>query len=315
VNTRGNLSITRTRRLAAVTFVLAAVALAAWGCGHTGDTQTTKTARPAYTPPAELDRELTAAELDSLQSIRMTWGITRDEYWQGYGGVVGNDHVEVWYPQGKVNVLQGAAVLKLAEGARQRTETVFGRAPSDHLVIVCAGNLDVFRWATGRQWWHYSLIKGDTISLQAPIELHTRGILTVVAPREYYEWAIIRLSNDKAPRWVQEGVASYLAGEAPVLEDLRQDFASLGPLALQPKETEKLLEAETDRQQTRRAYYNAYRMVEELVQKHGEASVARFIDAMPEMSDLDAASQQAFGEKYDAMLDEACEWSKMETAP
>ncbi len=317
MNTRGNHSIARARRIAAVSFVLAAVALVAWGCGHTDDKNKTTTTmqKPVYTPPPELDRDLKPMELDSLQSMQFTLGITRDEYWKGYGGVIGNDDIEVWYPQGKVNVLQGAAVLKLAEGARERTQALFGRAPKDHLVIVCAGNLDVFRWATGRQWWHYSLIKGDTISLQAPLELHTRGLLTVVAPREYYEWAIIRLSNDKAPRWVQEGVASYLAGEAPVLEDLRQDFGTLGPLAIPPKEMEKLLEKETDRQETRRAYYNAYRMVEELVQKHGAAGLAAFINAMPEMSDLDAASQTAFGETYDAMLAEACEWSRMETAP
>lgn len=307
-------SIARTRRAGAALLVVVVAVLGAWGCGSTDQDRPAKGQRPVYKVPVQFNRELNPFELDSLRTMKATWGITRDEYWDEHGGVIGNADIEVWYPQGKVNILQGAAMFKYAEQARSKTKAVFGRVPKDHLVIVCAGNLDIFKWATGRQWWQYSLIKGDTISVQAPIDLHTRGLLPVVAPREYYEWAVIKLSAGKAPRWLQEGMASYLSGEAPILEDQRQDFASLGPVGIPPEQTEKTLFLEKDRRETRRAYYNAYRMVEELVMKHGEPAVAGFVTAIADEFDLNAASKRAFGEDYNALLAEASQWEKGENA-
>jgi hypothetical protein len=85
-----------------------------------------------------------------------------------------------------------------------------------------------------------------------------------VGPREYYEWTIGKLSKRHAPRWVEEGFASYLAGEAAILEDLRQDITA-NDIAMSTQAMESALEREKDRQETRQAYYNAYRMVEKIV--------------------------------------------------
>lgn len=270
-----------------------------------------KTAVKRYTVPASLDRELNNAELDSLSQMRRTHGITRDEYWDGYGGVLANDVLEVWYPDGKLNALQGMAMIKLASEARARTQQVFGTVPAERAVIVCAGDIDVYTSSTGRQWWHYSRIEGDTISIQPPINLHTRGLLTVVGPREYYEWAIGKISKHRAPRWIEEGLASYLAGEAAVLEELRVDTGG-NPIGMSTKEMESALAKESDRQETRRAYYNAYRTVEQIVKAHGEEAMGRFVVALGANDDLDAASKAAFAADFDDVVEPARAWASTE---
>ncbi len=306
------------RRVGAAFVACAVVGLAVWGCDKGSQEQAQsgeKKAAPRYVVPAALDRDLNPMELDSLRSMKISQKINRDEYWDGYGGVLANDQVEVWYPDGPVNILQGAAMIKHAMAARRKLTEVFGRAPEKRAVIICSGNVEMYVWATGREWWTYSTIEGDTISLQAPVDLYTRGLLEVVGPREYLEWAMVEMTNGTAPRWVQEGFASYLAGEAVILEDMRQDFAVLGKESISPDETERVLKVETDRRESRRAAYNAYRMTEEISKKHGEKAMAVWINALADTPDLDAASQKAFGESYDALLNEAMAWAAIEASP
>ncbi|HXV13067.1 MAG TPA: hypothetical protein VEC56_02570 [Candidatus Krumholzibacteria bacterium] len=290
--------------------VVATAALALASCSEK-EAAREKPAVKRYTVPASLDRELNNAELDSLSRMKRTHNITRDEYWDGYGGVLANDVLEVWYPDGKLNAMQGMAMMKLASEARARTQRVFGVAPAERAVIICAGDIDVYTSSTGREWWHYSRIVGDTISIQPPINLHTRGILTVVGPREYYEWAIGKISKGHAPRWIEEGLASYLAGEAAVLEELRVDTGDK-PIAMSTKDMESALEKENDRQETRRAYYNAYRTVEQIVKAHGEEAMGRFVVALGGDDNLDAASQAAFGAKFGEVAERAHAWARAE---
>lgn len=296
------------QRIALRVLIATAMAAALASCGGKEPPAEKKVAK-RYTVPKELDRELNDVELDSLKQVKIAYQINRDEYWDGYGGVLANDHLEVWYPDGKVNVTQGMAILKLAEQARARTQKVFGTVPAERAVIICAGDIDLYVASTGRQWWQYSRIVGDTISLQPPINLHTRGLLNVVGPREYYEWAIGKLSKGHAPRWIEEGFASYLAGEAPVLEDMRQDFGTQ-PLVMSTSAVESALKREKDRQETRRAYYNAYRTVEEIVRAHGENAMGRFVVLLGEKGKTDEASQAAFGADFDAVIDAGRAWTK-----
>lgn len=299
----------QTQRTLARVVLAAAVAAALSSCGEKQTNEKEHAAAKRYTVPKALDRELNDAELDSLKQMKVTHAVTRDEYWDGYGGVLASDEFEVWYPDGKVNALQGMAVLKLVAEARSRAQKVFGAVPSERVVIICAGDIDSYVASTGREWWQYSRIVGDTISMQPPINLHTRGLLVVVGQREYDEWAIIKLSKGRAPRWVQEGFASYLAGEAPVLEDLRQDMGT-GDLAMSTQAMESVLEREENRQETRRAYYNAYRLVEEIVRAHGAEAMGRFVVVLGENDDVDAASRAAFGATFDDVIEAGEAWSK-----
>jgi len=284
-----------------------AAGLLGWGCGEKKE----PAKRVTYVPPPAFDRNLNATELDSLVQMKVSYQVTRDEYWDGYGGVFGNAAIEVWYPTGRVNALPGAAVLKQMEMARRNTMKLFGHAPSTRLTVVCSGNLEMFRAATGRDWWNYSLIKGDTLNLQSPMDLFTRGLLMIVAPREYYEWAIGELANHRAPRWLEEGLASLLAKEAAVLENQTTEFGEQGT-TLSFRDLESTLGSDDDRIPSRRAHYNAYRMVEKLALTRGQPAVLAFVLACGEEKNLDAASTRAFGAGYDAIVEEARSWSTAE---
>jgi len=300
ITTEMNARGARARRAWMALGIVAALAAAAAGCGD-------KEPDRADVIPTEADRNLNHTEADSLRAMMATHGVTRDEYWSEQGGVVASDRFEVWYSQRRVKVLEAMAVLKLMDEERVKAEKVFGRVPQERVVVVCAPSLEVYRSATGRDWWHYSLIKGDTISIQTPMLLFTRGLLAVAAQREYDEWAVGKLAAGRAPRWVTEGMASYLSNERPVLEDQRKEYAK-DPLRMEPEEIEKALQKDNDRLPVRKATYNAYLMVNQLVEKHGMPAVASFVVALGEEPDANAAAQRAFGTSYDAVLADARGW-------
>jgi len=192
----------------------------------------------------------------------------------------------------------------------------FGALPPQRLVVLCAPNLDTFRSATGKDWWHYGAIKGDTLSMQTPMTLYMRNLLIVAARREYTRWAVGRLTNHKAPQWVVWGMSSYLGTEHDVLRAQRGEYAKVS-LRMKADEIEENLESESERLETRRAMYNAYLMVEHLVQTHGMPAVAAFVLALGKEPDANAASQRVFQKSYDEVLAEAQAWKEpvIEPAP
>lgn len=286
--------------------MLALLAALLAACGEKSDeTSTDPKKNPAFDieKPPELDRGLNQTELDSLRSMKTTHRIVRDEYWDMQGGVLANDRLEVWYPLRKTYVLQGMGVLKQMDQVADQIKKSFGALPEEKLVVVCAPNLDTFKRATGRDWWHYSLIKGDTLSMQTPMTLFMRGLLTVAARQEYSRWALGRMTNGKAPQWLVWGTAVYLANGRDVLRGQRKEYTKF-PFRMEIDDIENHLANEKDRIDTRRATYNAYLMVEHLVQTHGMPAVATFILALGE-GDADAAAQRAFSKPYSEMLAQA----------
>jgi hypothetical protein len=257
-----------------------------------------------YEKPPEFDRGLNQTEIDSLRAMKITHRITRDEYWDGKGGVVANDRVEVWYSNRKIYILQAMAVVKQMDQVASQIQKSFGKLPPEKLVVVCAPDLETFRTVTGRDWWHYSLIKSDTLSMQTPMTLYMRGLLQVAARREYSRWALGHFTNGKAPQWVVWGMAGYLGNERDVFRGQRKEYGKL-TVRMELADVEKALASESDRIETRRAMYNAYLMVNELVEKNGMPSEAAFILALGEEASADAAAQRAFSKSYDDVLAQA----------
>ena len=229
-----------------------------------------------YEKPPESDRGLNQTELDSLRSMKITHRVTRDEYWDLKGGVVANDRMEVWYSSRKVYVLQAMAVLKQMDQMADLINKSFGKLPSEKLIVLCAPNLETFRKATGCDWWQYAGLKGDTLSMQTPMTLFTRGLLQVASRREYADWALRKLTAGKDPEWLRFGMAAYIAGERDVFRGQRREYTKL-PIRMEVKTVEEKLAHQKDRIETRRAMYNAYLMVNQLVETNGMPAVAAFM--------------------------------------
>jgi len=262
-----------------------------------------------YEKVPEKDRDLNQTELDSLRSMKITHRVTRDEYWDQKGGVVSNDRVEVWYGNRRIYILQAMAVLKQMDLMAHQIQKSFGQLPAEKLVVLTAPDLDTFRRATGLDWWQYASIKGDTLSMQTPMTLYMRGLLPVAARREYSRWALEKFTAGKAPQWFLWGTASYLGGERDVLRGQRMEYQK-EPLLMDAKEIDTRLAKQDDRLETRRALYNAYLMVNQLVETDGMPSVSAFALALAQEPDADAAAKRVFKKSYDEVLAGAQAWKE-----
>ena len=300
--------ITTVNKRVWVALAVMAAAFALASCDRNKNQQQTQTFE--FEKPPETDRGLNQTELDSLRSMKITHHITRDDYWDMKGGVIGNDRFEVWYSSRKIYVLQAIAVLKQMDQMSAQIEKSFGRVPTRKLVVLCAPNLATFQKATGKDWWHYSLIKGDTLSMQTPMTLYMRGLLQVAARREYSRWVMRDFTQGKAPEWLVWGMSGYLGGERDVYRGQRKEYAK-EPLRMDKvDEINKALQKDDDRISSRRAMYNAYLMVNQLVETNGMPSVAAFILAIPEEKDVNAAAQRVFSKSYDEVLAQARAWTE-----
>jgi hypothetical protein len=294
-----------------VVFALAVTA----GCGGKKEPEVARPAGRADTnktefqyPPANPLFKIQGSTLDSLRVKKRRFDITHDEYWEGVGGVLANRYFEVWYPEGQATVTHGMYVFEELMPARKKLEEYFGEAPSDLFVIRNTPEIDVYKRLTGREWWYYSEIKGDTAVFVPVYTLYKRGISPVAVPHEYYQWAVRKITRYGAPRWLEEGMASRLSNEGALLLDQVYEFGNEN-LSMPPEKIETVLQGEEDRKDSRIAYYNSYRMVERLVEKFGEEKLKRSIVLIGQGNTLDQAFTAAFGADYNTVLKEASDYT------
>jgi hypothetical protein len=299
-----------------IVFITVALTLAVLaGCG--GDkkqpevAQTTEGSNPNKTdfnyPTQNTLFKLQGSALDSLRAQKKRFDITRDEYWEGEGGVLANKYFEVWYPAGQTTVTHGMYFFEELMPARQKLEKYFGQAPEELLVIRNTPEIDVYNRLTGREWWYYSDIKGDTATFVAVYTLYKRGISAIAVPHEYYQWAVRKLSRGGAPRWLEEGIASRLSNEGPLLLNQLYEFANEN-LEMTPERLDDVLQGEADRRDARIAYYHSYRMVERLAEKYGDAKIKDVVLLIGMGNTLDQAFTKAFGADYNTIVKQAMDY-------
>jgi hypothetical protein len=124
-----------------------------------------------------------------------------------------------------------------------------------------------FTARSGQPWWAAAATKGNRIELQPVGLLNRRGILVSTLRHELAHVVIDRASNNRAPRWLEEGFALYLAGEGQMIS------AYVRRGALSTEELEKRLERPGSQQEMRALYAQAYTDVFYQVRNSGEASV------------------------------------------
>lgn len=246
--------------------------------------------------------------LDSLRAKKARFRISRDQYWEDKGGVLANEYFEVWYPAGAVTVTHGMYVLEELMPARKTFEEFFGDAPRELLVIRCPPDLDAYKRDTTREWWYYAEIKADSMTFAPIWILAKRGISAVAIPHEYHQWALRKLTRDGAPRWLEEGIASYLSGEGDLLLNQMYEFAD-GDVSMTPERIEAVLQGEEDRRDSRVAYYHAFRMVKQLIDTHGEDRFKQAVILIGTGKTLDEAFTAAVGKDYAGVLEDAVRYS------
>jgi SpoIID/LytB domain protein len=124
-----------------------------------------------------------------------------------------------------------------------------------------------FTSRTGQPWWAAAATKGNRIELQPVAILKRRGVLFTTLRHELAHVVIDAISRNRAPRWLEEGFAIYLAGEGKMISRyvMRGLFST--------EELEKRLEHPRSQQEMRGLYAQAYVSVAERVRYEGEGSI------------------------------------------
>ena len=97
--------------------------------------------------------------------------------------------------------------------------------------------------------------------------LKRRGVLTTTLRHELAHAVIDAASRNRAPRWLEEGFAIYLAGEGRTLARY------VTKAKLTPDEIEQRLHRPGSQEEMRMLYALAYTSVSDLIRSSGETSV------------------------------------------
>ncbi len=295
--------------------VLGAVAAAGAGCGKSEkDSPPELREDTPLTAEGEVreGRSLTAAEMDTLLAMKKRLHITRDEYWDDWGGILANDWAEFRYPTGKLTVGFAAHAFDAMAAARAHAREVFGEVPAQRLTVRCAESMKAYARDTKHGWWHYGALDGNTLTLQPIPVIMQRGLLGIAPAREYYRWVIRTLSGGNAPAWIEYGLASVIAREDAVLDDQTSEFGDT-PVARDVRTTNKGLQQVSDRLRFRRAHYNAFRMCRRLVARGGLAGLAALVRDLGAGRSLDEASRRNLGAGWNDIVKDAATWTESES--
>jgi stage II sporulation protein D len=124
-----------------------------------------------------------------------------------------------------------------------------------------------FTARTGQPWWAAAATEGSRIELQPASVLKQRGVLSTTLRHELAHIMIDSVSNKRAPRWLEEGFALYLAGEGRIISR----YAARS--RFRENELEERLQHPRTQVEMRTLYAEAYLMVAEMIRRQGESSV------------------------------------------
>ncbi len=180
---------------------------------------------------------------------------------------ISSEHFRVTYPS-DIDRRDANQVLTILENARADYLRRAGNPPGGVPVLDIRINESTgdFTGRTGQPWWAAAATKGNRIELQPVGILKRRGVLNTTLKHELAHVIIDLVSHDRAPRWLEEGFAIYLAGEGAMYS-----HTSRGMLI--DEELEKRLEHPRSQADMRAAYADAYLKVKEMIRNSGETSV------------------------------------------
>lgn len=184
---------------------------------------------------------------------------------------ISSEHFRVTYPADNER-RDADRVLTILEGARA---DYLRRASAASISISGLPFLDIrvndstgtFTGRTGQPPWAAAATKGNRIETQPLAILKRRGVLHTTIKHELAHVIINVISRGRAPRWLEEGFAIYLAGEGGMFSRYQRRGM------LTTEELEKRLQRPSTQSDMRSLYAEAYLKVREMVRNEGETSV------------------------------------------
>ena len=183
---------------------------------------------------------------------------------------ISSDHFNVSYPT-NVDRRTADQILNTLESTRddylRRASSASTSASFPRLEIRLNESTGDFTSRTGQPWWAAAATRGNRIDLQPVAILKQRGVLFTTLRHELAHVMIDSVSNKRAPRWLGEGFALYLAAEGQAISRY------LARSRLAEDELEQRLQRPQTQGEMRTLYAEAYLMVAEMIRRQGEPSV------------------------------------------
>jgi stage II sporulation protein D (peptidoglycan lytic transglycosylase) len=183
---------------------------------------------------------------------------------------IASDHFSLSYPAG-VDRRTANQILTTMESTREdylRRASAAGTTVNIPRVgIRLNESTGDFTSRTGQPWWAAAATQGSRIELQPVGILKQRGVLFTTLRHELAHIIIDSVTNKRAPRWLEEGFALYLAAEGQAISRY------VAPRRLAEDELEQRLEHPRTQVEMRTLYAEAYLNVVEMIRRQGEPSV------------------------------------------
>ena len=186
--------------------------------------------------------------------------------------LLSSEHFRLSYPQ-RVARNDAEAFLRALETARadivRRVERASLVASIPDMKVFVYDTTGDFVGATGEAAWVAAVTGGGQMQLQPLETLRRRGVLSTTPRHELVHAALEALGHGRAPRWLVEGLAAYVAGEGPQLA------RAGGARRIPTDELERRLANPASAEETRTLYAAAYAEVAALIRREGEAAAWR----------------------------------------
>jgi hypothetical protein len=192
-----------------------------------------------------------------------------------------SEHFRVTYPAAAdrrdAEVVLRTLETTRADLMRRIATTSVAFAPLPTIDVYINDTTGDFVGRTGQPWWAAAATRGNRIELQPLALLKSRGVLTSTLRHELAHAFIDAVGHDRAPRWLAEGLALYLAGEGKMISRYARKDRS--PTVREGSVATDILESGLSQsgsaEEMRALYAAAYGEVIKLVTRKGEGEVWR----------------------------------------
>jgi stage II sporulation protein D len=164
-------------------------------------------------------------------------------------------------------------ILSAANQILRRSEHSVGWTLSTRVKLQVFPTLDSYRDTTGQPGWVAASTRGSTIRLQPIKELRRRSILESTLQHELFHLLVEARGSVNTPLWFREGLVLYLSDS---------EVPPTACLPMHVEQIEQILKQGDTRENTRRAYVSAHRIIADLVAPYGKQEVLSWLsDGLP----------------------------------
>jgi hypothetical protein len=193
--------------------------------------------------------------------------------------------------------------VELLEVARVRMQDLLGFAPHDTLEIVNPNSTPHYMELAGYGVWRMYRLEGDRAVIEPFAVLLARTLDGHATVMLGCDWILRQnLAKQPLPAWLHQGLVEYLGEDGIHLADFMTEFRANGPVTMGPEQINAILAAGVDadqakdREQFRKACYNAFLMTWQLVEYEGGIVALRdFLGQAAAGIPLDQAARSVYG--------------------